>query len=165
MKAAVDETVADYIAAALAPCQFEGLLSRRNVADICSSEGCSLPAASTSLFGFECRLGEHEPVADFLVRIGVEPHEWLALEHDVPLRTGDAWRRIEALLTERAKGHSPLREKLQNIWLEYDLVHSTNGGSEPSVFFGTNHLKNKAETGWAADLVAMLRAKRFPMHP
>ncbi len=157
MKDAVDETLADYITAALAPCKFEGLLSRRNVADICRSEGCSLPPTSTSLFGFECRLGQHEPVADFLVRIGVEPHEWLALEHDVPRHTGDAMHRIESLLRERAKRDSPLHEKLQNIWLEYDLVHSMNGGSEPSVFFGTNHLRNKAETGWAVNLVAMLR--------
>jgi hypothetical protein len=158
MKDAANETLADHIAAALAPCRFEGLLSRRNVADICRSEGSSLPPASTSLFGFECRLQQEEPVADFLVRIGADPDEWPVFERDLPHRSGETWRRIEALLRERAKSDSPLSAMLQNLWLEYDLV-DPNAGSEPSVFFGTNHLTRKAESGWAVSLAEMLRGE------
>ena len=58
------------VEAALATCQYEGLLSLHAMEGICQSDGASLPPGMTSLFGFECPLGQEEPVADFLVRVG-----------------------------------------------------------------------------------------------
>ena len=129
--------MADHIAAALAPCRHEGLLSRRAISDICQSESGSLPAGMTSLFGFECRLGQEEPVADFLVRIGAGPGEWAVLERYAASRDGEVWKRLAALLGERAPPGSPLASVLKNLWLEYDLVGPQDTAFAPSVFFGT----------------------------
>jgi hypothetical protein len=153
--------LAEHIVAALAPWQCEGLLSRRDIEDTCRSEGGSLPAGMTSRFGFECRLGEEEPVADFLVRIGAEPHEWSVLERYAAGKESDTWRRIGALLSERANPHSPLSTALRNLWLEYDLTAPMTTASAPSVFFGTDRLTRAAETGWAVDLVDELRGERL----
>jgi hypothetical protein len=151
--------IADHIVAALAPCQYEGLLSRRATEEVCDSEGASLPADMTSLFGFECRLGDEEPVADFLLRIGPEAEEWPILERQAAGHDSKTWRRIGALLAERGKPGSPLVEMLQNIWLEYDLVSPMHPTSDPSVFFGTEKLTRQAETGWAAEVAATLRGE------
>jgi hypothetical protein len=154
-----NDNLADHIVAALAPCQYEGLLSRAAAAGICRFEGGSLPAGITSLFGFECRLGEEEPAADFLVRVGAAPEEWSLLELHAAGCAAETWRRIAAVLSERARPSSPFSAMLQNLWLEYDLAGSMNTASPPSVFFGTNRLVTKAETEWASELVARLRGE------
>jgi hypothetical protein len=159
MRNPVSDNLADHIVAALAPCQYEGLLSRGAVADICRSEGGSLAAGMTSLFGFECRLGQEEPAADFLVRVGTAPEEWPVLELHAVGCDGETWRHIGAVLSERAKPSSPFSAMLQNLWLEYDLAGPMNTASTPSVFFGTNRLVRKAETEWASELVARLRGE------
>jgi hypothetical protein len=154
-----NDNLAGHIVAALAPCQYEGLLSRHAIDDICRSRGGSLPAAMTSLFGFECQLGQEEPAADFLVRIGAAPEEWPVLEQYTAGQDGEIWRRIESLLCERAQPGSPLAPMLQNLWLEYDLIHPMNTVSDPSVFFGTERLTRQAETAWAVELVGKLRGE------
>jgi hypothetical protein len=156
-----DDNLADHVIAATAPCEYEGLLSRRAVADICRSKVGSLPAGMTSLFGFECQLGQEEPSADFLVRIGAEPGEWPVLAYHAAGQDGEIWRRIAALLTERAELHSPLAATLKNLWLEYDVIRPADTALDPSVFFGTEQLTRNAETGWATDLVATLRGERL----
>ena len=141
-----NNNLAEHIVAALAPWQCEGLLSRRDIEDTCRSEGGSLPAGMTSRFGFECRLGQEEPVADFLVRIGAEPEEWSVLERYAADKDSETWHRIGALLSERANPGSPLSTMLRNLWLEYDLTNPMNEASAPSVFFGTDRLTRGAET-------------------
>jgi hypothetical protein len=157
MPVADDDELAGHIAAALAPCRQEGLLSRHAIADICRSEGGSLPAGMTSLFGFECRLGEEEPTADFLVRIGAGPGEWPVLERHAASQAGAVWQRIASLLGERSRPGSSLAPMLKNLWLEYDLVGRAGKAAAPGLFFGTDRLTQKAEAGWACELAAQLR--------
>lgn len=159
MSGADDDKLADHIAAALAPLRFEGLISRHTIDAVRRSEGGSLPAGMTSLFGFECRLGQEEPVADFLVRIGAEPEEWPVLARHAARRDGETWRRIGALLAERAEPRSPLAARLKNLWLEYDLIGPAGTAAAPSVFFGTERLTRQAETGWAIELAARLHGE------
>jgi hypothetical protein len=154
-----DDNLADHIVAALAPCQNEGLLSHSTIEDICRSKGGSLPAGMTSLFGFECQLGQEEPVADFLVRIGAEPGEWPVLESHAAGQDGETWRRIAALLRARAEPRWPPAAMLKNLWLEYDLIRPADTASVPSVFFGTERLTRNAEAGWVTELVATLRGE------
>lgn len=156
-----NNTLAEHIVAALAPWHCEGLLSRRDIENTCRSEGGSLPAGITSRFGFECRLGQEEPVADFLVRIGAEPEEWSVLERYAADKNSETWYRIGALLSERANPGSALSTMLRNLWLEYDLTNPINEASAPSVFFGTDRLTRGAEAGWALDLVEGLRGERL----
>lgn len=158
-----DDPLADHIRAALAPCNYEGLLSRSSTDAICRSKCGSLPAGMTSLFGFECQLGQKEPNADFLVRIGTEPGEWPMLELYAGAQQEKLWRRIRGLLEERAKPDSLLSNMLQNLWLEYDLVNSASTISIPSAFFGTSHLTRKAESAWAVALAETLRGEPLPV--
>jgi hypothetical protein len=151
----MNDPLAKHIVAALAPWQCEQLLSRRDIDDCCRSEAGELPAGMTSRFGFECQLGQEEPVADFLVRIGAEPEEWRVLERYAAGRDGATWRRIRLLLSE----HMALR----NLWLEYDLSNPAQTEAGPSVFFGTDRLTKDAEAGWAMDLMEQLRGEQLPI--
>lgn len=154
-----DDRLAEHIVAALAPCQYEGLISRHTVDAICRSDCGALPAAITSLFGFECQLGQEKPAADFLVRIGAEPGEWSAL--DVAGRDDAVWRGVATLLRTRARPRSPLAALLKNIWLEYDFIDPADPATTLNVFFGTDKIARGADTKWAMDLAAMLRGERL----
>ncbi len=149
-------SLAEHIVAALAPLQSEGLLSPSEIDRICHSEAGALPAGITSRFGFECRLTQDQPVADFLVRVGAQREEWSVLEHYAASQEQETWRRIRELLTSRRQPGSTLPEKLRNLWLEYDLSDPASAALGPSVFFGTQHLTKNAHTGWAIGLVEAL---------
>src|SRR4029079_16377653 len=61
-------SLAGHVAAALLPFRVDGLISPEARQGFASSAGL-LPAAASGFFGFECRLADPEPVADFLARI------------------------------------------------------------------------------------------------
>lgn len=154
-----DDGLADHIVAALAPCRYEGLISRRTVEAICRSECGALPAGMTSLFGFECRLANDKPAADFLVRIGAELGEWPVLARYAEAQSGAMWRQLAALARHSTLPDLPLAGMLKNVWLEYDLVDPADPGRPLSVFFGTDKITGRAKIGWAVDLAAMLRGE------
>jgi hypothetical protein len=143
-----------YIRAALAPWRNEGLLSRAGVDEICCSQGACLPARMTSRFGFESRLGEQEPVVDFLVRAGAHQEEWQALEHYAAGLTSLPWTGISSVLAARAG--------LKNLWLEYDFGSPANKASVPSVFLGPEGLTSGAATGHVAQALQILRGCLLP---
>ena len=151
------DSVALHIAAALAPHREEALLARSAIDAICGSPAGQLPAAMTSLFGFECRLGRPEPVADFLLRTGAEPGEWPVLERYAGRRKGEVWRRIVELLRRRAMPGSIFEAVLRNLWLEFDLADDSTAAADPSVFFGSDSLVGGADTAWAEAIVALLQ--------
>jgi hypothetical protein len=96
-----------------------------------------------SLLGFECRLGEDAPVADFLLsaRAAVGGREALA-----GLGTGDGpalplpdhavWQQVRAFAMAWADPRSPLYEGIDNIWLEFDVPETGTATPVPSVFVG-----------------------------
>jgi hypothetical protein len=151
-----DDSLGSHIAAALAPLRDEALLSRDTIDAISRAPGAALPAAMTSLFGFECRLGEAEPAADFLVRTGAAPDEWPILERFVTGRGGEVWPCVADLLRQRAGPNSPLASALRNLWLEFDLVGRGDAAARPSIFFGTDRLIRGADTAWAEAMLVTL---------
>jgi hypothetical protein len=144
-----------HIRAALASWKHEDLLSTAALDEICRSQAACLPAKMTSRFGFECRLGEQEPLADFLVRAGAHKEEWLTLEHYAAGLTSLPWTGIRSLLGSRAE--------LKNLWLEYDLVTQAIHSCVPSVFLGPNELASGAATEGAANALGTLRGCPLPL--
>lgn len=136
-------TIAQHMSAALAPLRDEALLSRKAVGQIANEVACHLPAAMTRLFGFECRLGEPSPVADFAINIDGQGEQWQALEAYASLQSEPAWARIGQLLKGRHDPQCAWHDRIDNLWLEYDLASRTASQTSsilPSVFLGTDHL-------------------------
>jgi hypothetical protein len=86
-----------------------------------------LPAALTSGYGFECRLGEATASADFALAV-TEPGErrilaGLSPAAELPrsLRDDPAWRRVRDLCADWLDPASELNRDLAEIWLEFDL--------------------------------------------
>jgi hypothetical protein len=93
-------------------------------------------------FGFECRLGEENPRADFLVlaRAYWGRESLVRLNRVSPLsdRLVDVpiWQRVQEFSANWADPDSPLHGVLDNVWLEFDVDGSTEGIPLPGVFFG-----------------------------
>jgi len=93
-------------------------------------------------FGFECRLGEELPRADFLVLAtascgldGLAGHNPTSRLPD-SLMADPVWRRVRDLATSWAEPSSPLYHAVDNVWLEFDVDGPVPGIPVPSVFFG-----------------------------
>ena len=101
-------------------------------------------------FGFECRLGEALPRADFLVLATAScGRDSLAGHHPTstlpaPLMADPVWRRVRDFATHWAAPSSPLYRAVDNVWLEFDIDGPVPEVPVPSVFFG---LMNDARTG------------------
>jgi hypothetical protein len=144
-----------HVRAALASWRHEGLLSRSGIDEVCRSQAACLPAKMTSRFGFECRLGEQEPTADFLLRAGAHPEEWATLDHYAAGLSSSPWTGIRSLLGMRAG--------LKNLWLEYDFAIPANRASVPSVFLGPDGLTSGAPAEDAANAIGTLRGSPLPL--
>lgn len=162
MNGAAGDSLACHLVAALAPWRGESLLSRGAIEAICRSQAGALPAATSSLCGVECRLGNPAPDADMLVRIGPAPEEWAVLERWAVAGDGATWGRIAELLRRRAAADSPLAAALRNMWLEWDLAAQPAGSADPSAFFGTDRLVGGATAAWAVEAVSLLRGAPVP---
>jgi lantibiotic modifying enzyme len=148
---APSDSLAEHLTAALAPYRPESLISRAAMDDIKSRTARHLPAEMTGLYGFECRLGEPAPAADFLVCVGPDTEQWAALQQCAVGMTAPAWQRLATLLESGA----PMATEIHNMWLEFDLVAGPEADGDalppPSVFFGTDAL-TAMPTGDAGDL-------------
>jgi hypothetical protein len=93
-------------------------------------------------FGFECRLGEDLPRADFLVLATAAcGRDSLAGHHPTSrlpdhLMADTAWRRVRDLAVAWAEPSSPLYHAVDNVWLEFDVEGPVPEIPVPSVFFG-----------------------------
>lgn len=119
--------------------------------------GRHFPAAVTEFFGFECRLGEENPRADFLFcskateggrdvlagRSGDQGIPDHFLQHPV-------WRQINAFVQRWADSSTDLYHKVSNIWFEFDLPPTSLELPVPCVFIGTNALTGQARNAAAS---------------
>lgn len=93
-------------------------------------------------FGFECRLGETTPRADFLVlATAKQGRESLATlettqKTSAALTAHPAWRRVRDFAVLWADPTSLLHEAADNVWLEFDVDGPPPETPTPAVFFG-----------------------------
>lgn len=93
-------------------------------------------------FGFECRLGEELPRADFLVlATALNGRDSLAGLHPTStlpasLMVNPIWKRVEDFAVRWADTSSPLYHAADNVWLEFDVDGPAPDVPLPSVFFG-----------------------------
>lgn len=108
------------------------------------SVACGLPAKLTTFFGFECRLHDDTPVADFLIHIQESEggREILAGEvFDQALaqffEREEAWARIRDFCREWSDPFSRLEGKTDHLWLEFDMAKTEAADIPiPNFFFG-----------------------------
>src|SRR5262249_20597781 len=105
---AAEPDLSSHVAAALLPFRVGGLIeaSRKRIAAVAAS----LPAAASRFFGFECRLANTEPTADFLVCIaadGMQREAWARwLVKDAS--QSEVARRLAGFVEDWADPGSPL---------------------------------------------------------
>ncbi|GCL37975.1 hypothetical protein SR1949_30880 [Sphaerospermopsis reniformis] len=116
-----------------------------------------LPRNITSFFGFECPLGIAEPQSDFLICTDAEASERKILASEngelLPeLISAPIWQQINQFSKEWQSQVSILHEKVNNIWLEFDINDYQGDLPLPSCFFGAESLySRKSPHGNIAD--------------
>lgn len=140
----------------LAPHVPPSLISGRRMADI-RGVGRVLPIGISSLFGFECRLGETEPRADFLLRMSPAVGQPMLAgahgTHRLPQElTGHAvWRRVKQFCSSAADPMSPLHGRFTDMWLEFDVGETVQRVPVPSVFMAPSvGSPRQADYSWMA---------------
>ena len=107
----------------------------RNINQVCQI----LPSALTTFFGFECRLGIVEAHADFLLCASTEEAGRKVLgDKDYSINLPKflsnylVWKNIQNFSYEWNNEASPLSEKVNNIWLEFDicLLYTSDAADE-----------------------------------
>ena len=104
--------------------------------------GSLFPGQTTTFFGFESRLGQPEAAADFLLCFSPEPDEGRALLAGqiagfAPYSSPKpAWQQLQAFAREWAAIGSELHDRVENVWLEFDLADALPEDALPNVFFG-----------------------------
>lgn len=127
------------------------LVSTQAFSDIHSIASLIPGTLAHSQFGFECRLGEDLPKADFLLcataslggRCGLAQ-----LGQAFPLLlTQPVWRQVHNFATHWADASSPLYAHVDDIWLEFDVDGTSSQNPLPSVFFGlqTKHSRDSEQ--------------------
>jgi hypothetical protein len=102
-----------------------------------------LPGGMTAFFGFECRLDDAVPGADFLLAVtateggrdilaGASPNAGLP----GMLQAQPIWRRLINFCQDWANPDSPLHAHIHNLWLEFDIVNQQPDITAPNCFFG-----------------------------
>jgi hypothetical protein len=146
--AAGRSTIADYIDAAVAPRISSRLISTDSLSNI-RQLAALLPGAITDFFGFECRLGVNEPIADFLICCRAGQGSPKILGGQTPDRNLPAllvnhpvWQRIRSFSKEWSDPESAIVDRIHNIWLEFDVDGETASVPVPSVFIGPENLQS-----------------------
>jgi hypothetical protein len=101
-----------------------------------------LPMHLSNFWGFECRLGEPEPVSDILFEIKKETSALLAGESPSSLdglcEAYPAWKKFRAFAGRWTDPGHPWNDDIRNLWLEMDLAGADAEGvlRRPNIFFG-----------------------------
>ncbi len=119
----------------------ESLITRANL-DAMLDIARHIPGAMTGFFGFECRLGETDAPADILFAVNHQELGVLAGTRpglDLPdaFWQVPVWNQARAFCAETQNTASPLYEKADNLWLEFDLDTSARDVPVFSAFFGS----------------------------
>lgn len=156
--------LARHVAAALLPFRVEGLISPQNRSEILRVAAL-LPAAASEFFGFECRLADANPSADFLACIDANDGQREAWLTALPVVAGDpAWQRLAEFVRSWCDPSSVTHTTVNNMWVEFDLA----GGAAPlpSVFFGSRDLGQAQADGtahaWHLSALRQLAVPGFP---
>jgi hypothetical protein len=118
------------------------LISPSAFSDIGSVAGVLPSTLAYNTFGFECRLGDELPRADFLVlarsSCGRDSLAGLHPTSTLPARlmADPVWRRLRDFAACWAESSSPLHDAVDNIWLEFDIDGPVPDLPIPSIFFG-----------------------------
>jgi len=132
-------TIADHLRA-VAPHIPPALIARDCLDDMADIAEL-LPAALTTHFGFECRLGEAAPAADFLfaTTIALGGREILGGRHaGIPappiLRHDPRWERARAFCETWADPASRLHDRADHVWFEFDIAGPPAARRIPNMF-------------------------------
>ncbi|RKH35007.1 hypothetical protein D7V93_43435, partial [Corallococcus llansteffanensis] len=100
-----------------------------------------LPPCASS--GFECRLGDDAPVADFLVNLLPDDGTRAAFAGRHPdyhppdaFLQSPVWQRVRDFCRAWAHPETPLNRRVRDMWLEFDLQELASEVPIPGVFFG-----------------------------
>ena len=106
-----------------------------------------LPSPITNFFGFECRLGDPTPKADFLLSIGTDETGQRILAGQNPryhlnaeLLRAPVWQQVQQFTQTWLDEASDLHAHVNNIWLEFDVDGRSAEPPVPSCFLGTQTL-------------------------
>ncbi len=121
------------------------LISRENLASI-RDVADRFPIKLSTFFGFESRLAQSEPAADFSFHVlaarggkavlsGLDPTSPMPPFVD----TVPEWKRVMAFARHWADKDCPYASKVDNIWLEFD-IDTVTADTVPSFFFGPSLL-------------------------
>jgi hypothetical protein len=135
-------SLADHLRAALIPCQINALISPESLKSI-EQIAAKFPGAITDSFGFECRLGELAPKADFAIGIypqtgGRQILQEQTLEDFTPKTQQESqiWSNILAFIQSWSDTTSIYHEVIDNLWLEFDYPPPGSDTTAPSLFLG-----------------------------
>jgi len=126
----------------LAPYLDAALISPEALADIAAVAGVLPERLALFTFGFECRLGEAAPRADFLLCATASSggRDVLAQPESYPawppaVRRDPAWQRVFNFARHWAREGSALQAHVDNVWLEFDVERPRAAIPVPSLFF------------------------------
>jgi hypothetical protein len=131
-----------------------------------------LPTRLSSFWGFECRLGEPEPLSDILFEIKKEGFGPALLAGESPsaldelCETYPAWGKFRALAKKWIDPSHYWRRDIRNLWLEMDLA-GTGADAEkvlrrPNIFFGPEReTSNERTLEIIGELAALLERPAF----
>jgi hypothetical protein len=100
-----------------------------------------LPPCASS--GFELRLGDEAPVADFLVNILTDDGSRTTfagrhpdIQPPASFRQSPVWQRVRDFCRLWSEPEEPLYSRVRDLWLEFDLEQFSADIPIPGVFFG-----------------------------
>lgn len=142
MNSVINNSLTDYLKV-LRPKISEQLISTKNWSNI-NSVARFLPSGITSFFGFECRLGIKEARADFLIcadtngagRQILANNDNYLIKLPELLLSDPIWNNIHKFSKDWNRETSPLYERVNNVWLEFDVDRAVTDIPLPSCFFG-----------------------------
>ena len=133
-------TLNDLATAALAPGVPQALMPGRAV-DVVPAVVGRLDGAITDFFGFEVHLGRAEAQVDTLVCVKAATGGRERLAASLVPAAGEPWRQdLQTFLAAWAAPGTPWSERVENVWLEFDLVAPQLPQPAPSLFFGAHRL-------------------------
>lgn len=143
----MNNTLEDTLKVIVEPYMPHQLVSPKNLSCI-SAIARMLPGDITNFFGFECRLGTSSSRADFLLTTaksesgrGILSGDHATIKLPEILYTNPVWNCIQNFCRHWADPISPLYEKVDNIWLEFDVDSQLPQIPVPSFFWGSKTIK------------------------
>ncbi|MEQ8167562.1 MAG: hypothetical protein ABRQ38_01585 [Candidatus Eremiobacterota bacterium] len=119
-----------------------GELVSSEIIDTIKTLNQKLPASLTTAGGFECRLGKNEPSADWQICINLSDYGREVLADNIDKGKLDdslfytsEWQHIRKFASYWSDPASPLYNRTNNIWLEFDLERLKEKIPVPGLFF------------------------------